>query len=503
MKYLIILLLSVLFLFSGCKQSYIVPGKAKSLNQEINIFPDYTNITVPCNISPLNFVVREKGDAFIAVVNAKDANLVSGSDKTGVIQFDVEEWHQFLNQHKGQSLDVTVYVQRNEEWMSYNTFHIAVAEEIDNFVSYRLIEPGYELYRQIGLYQRNMTNFEVQTIYENEPSIDKDGHCVNCHNFQNYSAKRMVFHVREHLAGTVVACDGKIEKINPKNDSVLSNAVYPAWHPTQKWVVFSSNKTGQVFHIKDPQKIEVLDYASDLIFYNVETHEISNILKSSDKMETYPSWSPSGDRLYYCVADIGMDLDTMETKTGATETARRFDKIKYNIMSMPFDEQTKTFGEPQLEVDCSSLGLSGTLPRVSPDGRYLLYTMGEFGQFHIWHYSSDQYVKDLQTGESYPLTAANSKNSESFHNWSSNGRWFVFTTRRDDGVFTRLYIAYFDKDGKAHKAFMLPQQNPLDNVKLFKSYNVPELTKDAVPYELSEFKDVIYNKASAVKYVSN
>ena len=148
------------------------------------------------------------------------------------------------------------------------------------------------------------------------------------------------------------------------------------------------------------------------------------------------------------------------------------------------------------------MGLSGTLPRISPDGRYLLFTMGDFGQFHIWHKTSDQYVKDLQTGQCYPLTAANSKNSESFHNWSSNGRWIVFTTRRDDGVFTRLYITYFDKNGKAHKAFMLPQENPLDNIKLFKSYNVPEITRNAVQYSPSDFKKVIYRDAIPTKYTS-
>ena len=504
MKHIILLFLLTALFCTSCKKTYNVPEKAQPLNSEVNIYPDYTNIFIPYNISPLNFAVRHPGDAFIVTLRSQDgATLTTGCDKRGIIQFDINDWHQFLKQHKGQSIETVVYAKRNDKWGSYRPFSIHITEdEIDDYVSYRLIEPGYELYRQIGLYQRNITNFDVQTIYENEPSINENGHCINCHNYQNYNAQRMVFHVREHLAGTVVASDGKIEKVNPKTDSTLSNAVYPAWHPTQKCVVFSSNKTGQIFHIKDKQKIECIDNASDLIFYNIETHEISNIFKTPSTMETFPAWSPKGDRLYYCFADIGVNTDSASYKEVQIRTGKQYENIEYNIMSIPFDTVTHTFGQPELEVDCKSMGLSGTLPRISPDGQYLLFTMGDFGQFHIWHKSSDQYVKNLQTGQCYPLTAANSKNSESFHNWSSNGRWIIFTTRRDDGIFTRLYITYIDKEGKAHKAFMLPQENPLDNIKLFKSYNVPEITKNKMPYKPADFKKVIYKQPLNVKYIS-
>ena len=166
---------------------------------------------------------------------------------------------------------------------------------------------------------------------------------------------------------------------------------------------------------------------------------------------------------------------------------------------MTFDEQTRTFGEPVLEYDCAALGKSASVPRVSPDGRYLLFTLGDFGQFHIWHKSSDLYVKDLQTGEVYPLTNANSNDVDSYHTWSSNGRWIVFSSRRDDGSYTRPYIAYFDKDGHDHKAFLLPQEDPEQNLLLLKSYNVPELTCSAVPVTPEQLKEVIYNDSAAGK----
>ena len=133
------------------------------------------------------------------------------------------------------------------------------------------------------------------------------------------------------------------------------------------------------------------------------------------------------------------------------------------------------------------------MPRVSPDGRYVLFTLGRNGQFHIWHKTSDLYVKDLQTGEIYPLKATNSPDVDSYHTWSSNGRWMVFSSRRDDGSYTRPYIAYFGADGQGRKAFILPQEDPDHNKMLLKSYNVPELTRTAVTISPDELKAVIYD----------
>ena len=171
-------------------------------------------------------------------------------------------------------------------------------------------------------------------------------------------------------------------------------------------------------------------------------------------------------------------------------------------MSVTFDEKTMTFGEPQLEVDCKAMGKSASVPRVSPDGKYLLFTLGDFGQFHIWHKSSDQYVKNLETGEVYPLKEANSPDVDSYHSWSSNGRWIVFSSRRDDGSYTRPYIAYFDKQGRSRKAFMLPQEDPTQNLMLLKSYNVPELTREPIAYTPQQFKEAIYgqNPGTDIKY---
>lgn len=476
---------------AACKPSAVVPTDATAVSEQAQIYPDYRDITVPPNIAPLNILVKSEGSEFVGCVEGGGQQVVAAAGTDGTLQFDSLEWKSLLKATQGKDLKVTLYAQREGSWVKFPSYAIHVADEpIDRYLSYRLIEPSYELYRQMGLYQRDLESFNVNTIYENNRTyVDDDNHCVNCHNYQNYSTQHMLFHVRGKHGGTVFINNGKVEKRTIKSDSILAGATYPTWHPRKNWVVFSSNQTGQTFHIRNHQKVEVMDYGSDLIFYDVDRGTIRNILKTDTDLETFPCWAPDGKKLYYCVAHV-------PEFAGANDSVRTdlimqiSQKVRYNVMSMTFDEATGQFGEPQLEVDCVSQHKSAAVPRISPDGRYLLFTVADYGQFHIWHKTADLYVKDLQTGAIYPLTEANSKDVDSYHTWSSNGRWIVFSSRRDDGSFTRPYIAYFDQQGHAHKAFLLPQENPLQNIQLNKSYNVPELTKDAVRAE--GIKEEIY-----------
>ena len=124
--------------------------------------------------------------------------------------------------------------------------------------------------------------------------------CINCHSYQNYNPARMQFHVREDMGGTVIAYDGQLAKVNLKTDSLISAGVYPNWHPTEKLIAYSVNQTGQTFHTRDLQKVEVQDMLSDLILYDVDRNEVTRIKGDPDELEVFPRWSPDGR--YLCNA---------------------------------------------------------------------------------------------------------------------------------------------------------------------------------------------------------
>lgn len=503
----IIVFYSVALLLTACsKPAAQVPAQYSQLEKKADIYPDYTDIVVPPNIAPLNFMVRDSmADAFVVQLQGKDSELLASAGKNGIIQMDMTEWRGLLTVSKGTDIQVSIYAKRGEKWYCYKPYSLTVADEpIDAFLSYRLIQPSYELYRQLGIYQRNLTNWDVHTIYENNREFENSvNHCINCHNYRSNSSADMMFHVRANYGGTVIVQNGKAHKVQMKDSTIITAGVYPSWHPNDNLIAFSTNKTGQAFHVYHDEKIEVMDESSDLLLYDVTKNEVCHILRTPNDLETFPCWAPDGKTLYYCNANVTPLLDPeLPDSTRTQQLMIRYDSIYYNLMSVTFDPKTRQFGEPQVEVDAASMHKSISVPRVSPDGRYVLYTMGDYGQFHIWHKSANLWVKELQTGNCYPLSEANSSDAESFHSWSSNGRWMVFASRRMDGNYSRAFLAYFDKNGQAHKAFVIPQEDPELNILLLKSFNVPELTKDSVTISTADVSKCVYEtEAVNAKYI--
>ena len=134
-------------------------------------------------------------------------------------------------------------------------------------------------------------------------------------------------------------------------------------------------------------------------------------------------------------------------------------------------------------------------PRISPDGRYLLYTVADYGTFPIWHPEADLQLMDLQTGAVDTLAIVNSEKSDTYHSWSSNSRWFVFASKRDDGLYGKPYFCYIGSDGKAHKPFCLPQEHPTFYDNCLKSFNAPESGKDKVPFDVNDVAKAMKQKA--------
>ena len=494
-------------LLLSCRQAQ-VPADYKQLQAVPNIYPDYAEVTIPVNMAPLNFELLTPADDAVVRFSTDGYELLCNGMKA---RPDIDEWKTLAEKAQGKHISVEVFARNDEQWARFKPFNIYVSpDSIDPWMSYRLISPSFVSYEELTINQRCLETFDEQVIVNNMLcSTESGGQCVNCHSYQQYNPDRMQFHARETHGGTIIAYDGKVEKVNMKNDALLSAGVYPAWHPTQKLIAYSTNKTMQSFHTSHANKIEVLDSESDLILYDIDKHEVSTIEQMPNELEVFPTWSPDGRTLYFCSAHF----EYQTGKADLEEITMRAQEVRYNIYKKSFDPETKTFGEREMVFCADTLGMSATLPRISPDGRWLLFTMGAWGCFHIWHHDADLWLAPLAPLSSpegdtialdsieapsgavggAPLTEANSDDTESYHSWSSNGRWIVFSSRRYDGMFTRPFFAHIDKEGKATKPFELPTADPDFHRQFLKSYNVPEFMRGAVklkPRQLaSELKE--------------
>lgn len=464
MKNLIIIFIAI-FAVSCTKK---IPQDAQCVTTRVSIYPDYTDIVIPYNIAPLNFMVKESGKNFITVsYSTVGKKIVAKGNK---IQWNINKWHQLLEQNKGDTLHTTIYVKKNKQWIKFPTIKNYIAnDKIDDYFSYRLIEPGYNVYEILTINQRNLTNFKKKIIYNNSfLSKDEDGQCINCHAFQDYNrSERMQFHIRQFKGGTVIVLPEGIKKVDLNTDSTISAGVYPAWHPHQNLIAYSVNNISQHFPKNGKEKVEVQDSHSGLILYDIDKNKISIIQDDSSQLETFPSWSPDGKYLYYVSAKFP------ETANPNKSLVPYYKDFHYNIYRKAFNNTKHTFSIAEKVFDAEAIGKSATFPRISPNGNYLLFTLADYGTFHIWHKSSDLQLLDLKSGNTSTMAEINSNDSESYHAWSSNSHWIIFSSRRDDGSYTRPYISYFNND-KANKPFIVPQKDPNYYFSLFKSYNIPE-----------------------------
>ena len=454
---------------------------AKTADSLPIIFPDYTGVTIPCNIAPMNFMM-EGAEQIQAEFSVDGTSLLQVIGRKGILDIPMKDWKNLLNAAAGKTIDVSVSVwnEENPDGVRYLPFEMNVAtDSIDEYLVYRLIEPSYIEYRQLGIYQRQLSTFEEDAIITNRNCLTT---CINCHSFSSYSPENIMFHIRGPKGGTFLYEDENYRKIDFTKIGIGKNMTYPAWHPEGRYIAFSSNTTHQIFYTEGRQQVEVFDVASNLVIYDVKTGEVLTDPRflTEDVLETFPSWSPDGKNLYF-------------TTHKAKKVPVLFTPdMAYDLVKVSFDPETGKLGE-QVDTlyNTRMNGGSVSYPRVSPDGRYLLYTLSDYGTFPIWHNEADLRMIELATGEDVDIRVWNTPDqAESYHNWSSNGRWVVFGSRRLDGRFTRLFIAYMDADGKPCKPFLLPQKDPREHEWRLKSFNVPEfitgkvvLPKDVNPYE--------------------
>ena len=440
------------------------------------IYPDYVGVTIPAGIAPLNFNMGDtRFDRMDVVVKGSLGGEMHVNGEWA--DFDIDEWHALTQKNVGGQLTFTVCARADGAWTQYRDFTVEVSSyPLEEYgLTYRRIPPGYEIGGNIGIYQRDIHTFDESPIVQ-ETALP--GRCFNCHTPNRTDPRWLTMQIRGEGGGTMVQIDGKQSWLNTKTDSTKAAGSYAYWHPSGNYCAYAVNTVHQSFFTGAKSNLEVYHRFSDVVVLDVRSNELllSPQLQTDD-LEIFPAFSSDGKTLYY-------------SSSKPCNVPAEYLKVKCSLVALPFDAATGTFGtEADTLLNGPQTDRSYTLARPSYDGRWLMYCVSGRSNFPVAQRDADLWLMDLGTRETRCLTEVNSNYSESYHNWASGSRWFVFSSKREDGAYTKLYLACVDDEGKVSKPFLLPQRAPRRYyASMFDAYNVPDFTKTKVNVDIREMQ---------------
>lgn len=453
------ILLAFCLMLSGCGNRYAATAVDGSQGPLV-IYPDYKEVTIPANIAPLNFHYAMSGaeKAVTTFTMAGKSVTIKGLE----VEWPLRKWKSFLADAAGNTITVKADATVNgkpvtDKWSIYVS-----PDDIDGYLTYRLIEPSYQMYNEVSIMERCIENFDETVICDYKRT---DNACMNCHIHGQQRGDLSMYYIRGPHGGAILNRDGKLRKLTLNAPGMLSGTVYGEIHPSGRFGVFSTNIILPSFHTVAGKRMEVYDSASDLTVADFDNNQMINLphVARADRFETFPCFSADGKSVFWCVADT-------------FPLPQEIEKVKYSLVRADFYAEN---GHISSQIDTiwngQAANASACHPKASPDGRWLMFTVADYGTFPLFHTESTLYLADLQTGRITAMESIKGDKSDTYHSWSSNSRWFVFASKRGDGQYGKPYFCHIDADGNLTKPFVLPQKSSRFYLYNLKSFNVPDL----------------------------
>jgi hypothetical protein len=478
-----LLYFTVLFsLVSACNSGR--PKADVTENLLPSIFPDYSFLQIPANIAPLNFIIQQDAEQYTVFFSGDQKKGFSVNSSDGKIEIPLEKWKKLLQDNIGDSVSIEVFAKIDSKWHSYRIIRNYVSPDlIDAYIVYRKINPALILWNDMAIVQRSTESFEESAILENR---NTGGNCMHCHTFQNRNPENMMMHIRAP-GGTYIKTNTTQRWLDTKTAYTIASFAYPSWHPTKNFIAYSTNKIHQAMYASGEHLNVVYDEASDINIYDIEKNIVFTSPEiSTGNLENLPEWSADGNALYY----INCPKERMLAQGKL---------VQYDLMRISVDVETQKWGKPDTLISSKITGKSISFPKASPDGRYIIFCMADFGYFTISNPTSDLYLLDLKDN-SFRKLNINSEKTESFHDWSLNSRWIVFASKREDGLITLPYFTHIDENGNESKPFVLPAKDPESLITRLYNFNRPVFVTGKVTIQQEDILSTLSNPTEKVVF---
>jgi tetratricopeptide (TPR) repeat protein len=178
-------------------------------------------------------------------------------------------------------------------------------------------------------------------------------------------------------------------------------------------------------------------------------------------------WSPDGQYLVFARA-AAQEPNPEGAPVALVANDPNERQIKYDLYRIPFNHGKG--GTPEPLAGASGNGMSNTFPKVSPDGKWVVYVQCRNGQ--LMRPDSQLYIVPAAGGAARRMRC-NTPLMNSWHSFSPNGRWMVFSSK-SRSPYTQMYLTHIDEDGKDSPAILVEDATAAN-----RAVNLPEFVNVA------------------------
>ncbi len=325
--------------------------------------------------------------------------------------------------------------------------------------------------------------------------------CGNCHSFAdngstlgldvdygNDKGAYAIMQVSKHM----VMDDAKIMTWADyrREDGELTFGLLSRVSPTGRYVI-STVKDRSVFVAIPDLMISQLFFPIKgiLVIYDRETKTFSALPGADDPqyVQTNAVWSPDGKEIVFARAKA-YHAERLEQQNSAVVDEKDVPEFtvekkpfRYDLYRIPFNDGKG--GTPQPLQGASGDGMSNFFPKYSPDGKWIIFCKAK--SYMLLQPDSELYIIPADGGVARRLRF-NTARMNSWHSWSSNSRWLVFSSKVN-GPYTQLFLTHIDENGNDSPPVLLERFTSPD-----RAANIPEFVKlpgDAIAEIREQFLD--------------